>query len=585
VALLEGLLALALVLGGADEEAPAQQQQTLDRDLLKVGHWVKVKGGLDNSGVFVADEIEVLDPDDKENLVGTVQRIVDRDRFLILNQEVRLSGKTEWDDIGLGDLEGARVRVQGYYRGARNFAAREISARGRGRDAIEGRIDQIELDGPFLRLTIMNFRVQVAAGVDVEHEKPVSSFELSPERFVSPQGLLRNEEDEVLGLVRLGNNLTLGGLIELEYTRKDNYDLNDDRAADRTDYDLAARLQATWSPTPDFFALASGRMTQKWRSDEDDGRSHTDNLVVSEAFGYWRDALGLGWDLQFGRQDFDDRREWLYDQNLDALRLIRSTTAYRLELSAATTLSDGNERDTNSNDLIAYLSNNSRVRHAALYVIDRRDQDDSGEHFTHVGGRLLGEWIPQNQAWLELAGLFGETGGEDLGAMGFDVGTTWLPESDWAPALTVGWAWGSGDQEPGSGNNGTFRQTGFQDNNDRWSGVTSFRYYGEVMDPELANLSILTVGVGKRITRVHSIDLVWHRYDQVEPAPELINTDLRRKPDGENTYLGWEADLIYGSRALPQTQLEIVLGWFEPGDAFPGADPAWLARAQLRWRF
>ena len=38
---------------------------------------------------------------------------------------------------------------------------------------------------------------------------------------------------------------------------------------------------------------------------------------------------------------FDDRREWLYDQNLDALRLIRSTTAYRLELSAATTLADG----------------------------------------------------------------------------------------------------------------------------------------------------------------------------------------------------------------------------------------------------
>ena len=50
----------------------------------------------------------------------------------------------------------------------------------------------------------------------------------------------------------------------------------------------------------------------------------------------------------------------------------------------------------------------------------------------------------------------------------------------------MGWAWGSGDQEPQSGNNGTFRQTGFQDNNDKWSGVTSFRYYGELVDPELS---------------------------------------------------------------------------------------------------
>jgi len=121
--------------------------------------------------------------------------------------------------------------------------------------------------------------------VDVEYAKPLPEFELAPVRFISPQGLQRNEEDEVLGLVRLGEDLTLGGLIELEYTRKDNYDLDRSRAADRTDYDLAARLQATWDPSPDFFALVSARMTQKWRRDEDDGSEHQDNLVLAAAFG------------------------------------------------------------------------------------------------------------------------------------------------------------------------------------------------------------------------------------------------------------------------------------------------------------
>ena len=32
-------------------------------------------------------------------------------------------------------------------------------------------------------------------------------------------------------------------------------------------------------------------------------------------------------------------------------------------------------------------------------------------------------------------------------------------------------------------------------------------------------------------------------------------------------------------------QIELVGGYFEPGNAFPGADPAWLARLQLRYRF
>ena len=46
------------------------------------------------------------------------------------------------------------------------------------------------------------------------------------------------------------------------------------------------------------------------RSDEHD--AHT---TLNEGYAYWRDALGVGWGVQVGRQDFDERREWLYDQN------------------------------------------------------------------------------------------------------------------------------------------------------------------------------------------------------------------------------------------------------------------------------
>lgn len=555
------------------------------RDDLRVGHWVQAKGALDESGVFVVGEIEVLEPDDQETLIGTVNRVLDREHFELLGLRVSVSGKTEWKDVELGDLEGNQIRVKGHFRGSRNFSAREISLRGKGRASVEGRIDQLVLDGPYLRLSMMGLVLQAPADVDVEHGAALQSYGLAPERVLQTTNLERDEDDEVAGRLKLGDTLTIGGQLEAEVGRRDNYDLNDVQARDRSDYDFSLRLEAVWAPTEDFFALASLRHTEQWRDDEDAPTVHASDTRLSEGYGYWRGMLGWGLDLQVGRQDFEDKREWLYDQNLDAVRLIRSTPGYRLELSAATTLSDGSVRDEDSLDLIAYLSNNSRRRHAALYVIDREDQELSGEHFTHLGGRAYGEWIPTQQAWFELAGLLGESAGEDLGGLGLDLGTTWMPEVEWAPAVTLGWAWGSGDKDPGNGDNGTFRQTGFADNNDKWSGVTSFRYYGELVDPELANLSVMTLGVGKRITRDNSIDLAWHRYDQVEPAAALINTNLRDQPNGIDSYIGWEADLVFGSRAIRYTLLELVLGYFEPGDAFPGGDPAWLARAQLRYRF
>ena len=35
-----------------------------------------------------------------------------------------------------------------------------------------------------------------------------------------------------------------------------------------------------------------------------------------------------------------------------------------------------------------------------------------------------------------------------------------------------------------------------QRNRGKFNGVVSFRYYGEVLDPELTNLRILTLGIG-----------------------------------------------------------------------------------------
>ena len=151
--------------------------------------------------------------------------------------------------------------------------------------------------------------------------------------------------------------------------------------------------------------------------------------------------------------------------------------------------------------------------------------------------------------------------------------------------LTAGWAYGEGDGDLRDGSDNNFRQTGLQDNNGRFGGVTSFRYYGELVDPELANLHIGTLGLGYRITRRSSLDLVGHYYRQDQPARRLIDSDLDKRANGVDRELGWEVDAILGWRPQRAWDFEVVLAWFSPGEAFENADDAWLSKAQVRYRY
>jgi len=325
--------------------------------------------------------------------------------------------------------------------------------------------------------------------------------------------------------------------------------------------------------------------------------------VLGETWLQWRDIGTEGFDFTVGRQDFDDPREWVFDENLDALRATWIRPTWRLDLATATRLSQGSPRDEASGNLIAYLSNNDPDRHLAVWSVyrDIEAYDVTSSHFPaeqswHFGARALGEWLPDSEVWAEFAYELGNrplydssgvpTGGEaDVSAWAYDAGITWFPAFAEPLWLTLGYALGRGH-----GDDGTFRQTGFQDNTDRFGGVTSFQYYGELFDPELSNLGILTLGIGTLVAERTSLDLVVHTYTQDQaraeysPLPERA-ANLKARPSGIDAHLGWEADLILGYRRYKSWDLELVAATFDPGAGIDREDRAWLLKAQLRYRF
>jgi alginate production protein len=188
--------------------------------------------------------------------------------------------------------------------------------------------------------------------------------------------------------------------------------------------------------------------------------------------------------------------------------------------------------------------------------------------------------------WLEVAHVSGDEGALDINAFGFDVGATYVFDQPYEPSVTLGFAYGSGDDDPGDGTDRNFRQTDLQDNSAKFNGVTSFKYYGETFDPELSNMAILTAGAGFRPTKESSLDLVFHQYWQVEASDELRDVATDGDPDGFSRNLGQGLDLVLGYDAFENVQIELVGSVFLPGNAFQDDDdPAYFVGLELQYKF
>jgi len=595
------LILLSLLLLAAPGAA-----QTVEE--VKVGHWIRVKGRLSEDGIFVADEIEVREPSNEESIVATPTNVRDGGQwFDMLGMPCETSARTEWDGLTPEELGTAQVDVEGHYRGPRRFSVRDVEARNtEGRDRIEARLDKVTRVPGGLEFLVMSFRVFVdPATVVVECDKPIAEMPFAEASAASIQER-RDDEDEVLSSLALADGLTLGGRGEVKSESKREYDLgrktNAGKPARGNEWQRSAtvRLQAVWEPTSDFFALLSAE--EQYTHDHENGPGtdfREDSGKVNEAYGFWR-FREQGFDLQVGRQDFDDVREWIYDETLDGVRGIYSQPGLRVELSASSGLGDKSRPIRETDNYMLYVSNNDDREHLAAYVIDRRRTFDEqvdvvGQTIVrtqrdkpiHFGVRAFGEWLPEQTVWAEAAVVRGYRGGTDYDGWGLDVGTTWEPLDLEPFYFTAGWARTSGDSDPTDEENTAFQQTGLQDNNGNFGGLTSFRYYGEVFEPELSNMSILTFGVGARLTRKTSLDLVAHKYDQVTAAPILSGTSNLRnvQPNGDSRDLGWGVDLILGSREWNPWDLEVIVGTFQPGSAFDANESAWTGKVQLRYRF
>ncbi len=285
--------------------------------------------------------------------------------------------------------------------------------------------------------------------------------------------------------------------------------------------------------------------------------------------------------FSLGRRNFEDNRHWLFDTSMDMVMLQHKQGKFRTQLTFGREVFlnlDPLKQQTKDNINTTMLYTDYRgIEDMQLggYLVIRDDLRES-ERPMLIGVRALG--YPSNKLnyWTELAYLGGMAApAGTFSAYGYDIGATYiLSENPRRPNISLGYAFGSGD-DPNSSKNNEFRQTGIHSNEARLGGVSELRYYGEVLSPELSNLGILTLGFGFHLLHNMTIDLVWHKYRLDEMAEELRNSEITALMNQDDTMLSKDVgegfDIVLGVRRLfgiKRLGMDLRAGWFYPGKAF-----------------
>lgn len=333
--------------------------------------------------------------------------------------------------------------------------------------------------------------------------------------------------------------------------------------------------------------LSSRRFTADLLNNEDD------------EFSYDLERLYLQLDpskslrVRAGRFGIDDPMETIIDEDLDGVQLSFSSGSIEIEVSHTREdwfeASTVGRLDEISNTMGSVQLSPNKDSLWMPYILIRSAEafnDIRPSETTWMGVQGLIE--PTNSAfryWVHGSVQDGEETRPDetieLGGYMVDLGINATIGGPLDPTLTVAIA-----RATGGARDNRFRQSGLQSNDFALNGKNSFRYLGEVVDPELTNIQIITLGVGVDLSKDWSADFAAHHYQQMEAQNAFRGSDIEYNPLGVNDELGFGADLIVAYQPNKRLDIKGTAGAFAPGDAFDDdQDMAWLARLELDYNF
>ena len=461
--------------------------------------------------------------------------------------------------------------------------------------------------------------------VEDEDQAPFrSALEISRELGISDDD---SRPDQQLEMQLFGRRLIVGGEVSGAIRGRGHFDLARGANDDDSRFDPKAKLEAIFLPSETSVVFAAAEAFGEVDVYREGKEEETETGVSLDEFWLLKTQLfETRFALQLGRQLLRDRREWWWDSNVDGLRVHyfgSKLTAYAGVSRNGEDLSTHGKRLPAERKLLRKFANIAwewhKRQHVELFLLHQSDQtgryalgdiidrdrfDERDARLNWAGLRARGCIKPKISKrvcyWGELARVRGSEHDFDIDRVtafqsvvsgrdkrdvhgwAYDVGLSAKIPVPGKPFLTLGYARGSGDRSGTPGRDGAFRQSGMQKNTGKYRGLSRFRYYGEVLQPELSNIAISTVALGVPLGDSSWIETLWHGYRQPEPDNRITGSPLGENPDGNSGSIGQEVDIVISHRPSKKWEFEFTGGVFKAGSAFGREADRWAALAVFK---
>jgi len=469
----------------------------------------------------------------------------------------------------------------------------------------------------------------------IVQRKILKNWNLKMKIFITTSMLLIIGVTAASAEEKISEYIDVSGQLTLQHIFSDNRDLGTGDSVPAHSISAQPRILTTITPAEntkifaDVQALIIDADTGVGAED-DTGRVSDFNKNFIELRQLWvrqQELLGITpLSAQIGRQRIRENRTIWWNRNFDAARITYNTTVFKGFIGAGQNFTS--YRTNVDTDFRADDEDRFRIfaegswQHALGHYFDLRGlyekdysslekvgttisanaRDEEDLNAIWAGARFSGQFDEptENLRFIEyqadLIGLMGTvdtlttTGTanpnrrqiasndeRDLNAVAFDSTINIAPDIKSKPVITLGYAYGSGDD--GDGSDTGFRQTDLQGNSSRMGlSSGSVRNYGEVLRPELSNLHITTAGVGFPITDVSDISAFHHYYHLDKEATSLRTGSIAAALDGEEKSVGHGVDLIYNHNLskefgwdhslLSDVRLKLNVSGFNAGKAY-----------------
>lgn len=388
-------------------------------------------------------------------------------------------------------------------------------------------------------------------------------------------------------------------------------------------------------------------------SDDEDGSSSSNEsfFELRQAWVEFDNLLGSDrTSLKVGRQRVREDRNIWWNRDIDAIGLALESDITSFKLYTGQNLSSyrtgtGEDFEEDDEDRLRIFgeakhqyAKNHFIEGRFLYendysgvedigdLVDGNDFDDEDFDLTWVGIRAKGNFDNKNLGSFlsnfgyrgDVIGVFGEETHIDTANAGGGLrSVTATRDRDvfgWAvdasidatfdgylePTLTLGYAFGSGDEDDGNGtgDNHAFRQTGLQGNTSRFPekyASSTLRNYGEVLRPELSNLHIATAGLTFPIFNASDLSINYFSYwlDE-ESSQSLRSSGVNARLNGQDKHVGqaidlnininWGKEFDWDGRLTERSASRVRIGTFKAGDAYGTAEDEYAFRAIVDYR-